>query len=405
MGVGSGCAFGWALTLVEEKGLSDNRSEQATPRRREKARQKGEVARSRELSSALAFLAGVVTLSFVAPNWIGQWRLFMSHVLDAATTSEIGVMSPLPTLTLMTAVKTVAPIFLLTWMVALAGSLGQTGLRLSPEALKPNVARFNPASNLQAIFSTAGVSRTLKSLVPLSIILYLVMNVFIRDWAAIQHTSSLSASASVSWIGQHIYEVGWKCGLVFLGWSGFDYFLQHRGFEKKLRMTKEEVRQENKDTGPNPTVRGRIRRMQRQMQRKWMMRDVAKATVVVTNPTHYAVALQYLPETMEAPVVLAKGRDLLAQQIKDVARWNNVPIVENVPLAHALYRSAEVGQAIPVKLYAAIAEILAFVYQAQARAEAVRKAREAAATTASSPKPQDKPGQTEPSSITQETRN
>jgi flagellar biosynthetic protein FlhB len=138
-------------------------------------------------------------------------------------------------------------------------------------------------------------------------------------------------------------------------------------------MTKQEVREEMKDLDGNPATRGRMRRLRRAMLRKIMARDVARATAVVTNPTHYAVALEYRPETMAAPVVVAKGRNLLAEKIKQLARWHEVPIIENPPLAQALYKATEVGQAIPPKLYAAVAEILAFLYRAQTRMQAAQR--------------------------------
>lgn len=353
--------------------MSENRTEQATPRRREKARQEGQVAYSRDLSSSLVFLAGLLLIAWLVPGWVTRWRALFQTALDVGVTSSFSPNSDLFALTFTTLGRIVGPVFLLTWTIAVASMAAQTGFRLAPAAMKPNFGRFNPVANLSGIFSSAGISRTLKSLVPLSVIVYLAVAMVNRDWADAIQLSGLTAKASITWVVQRIYEIGWKSGLVFLAWAGFDYFLQRRGLAQRLRMTKEEVRQENKDTGPNPLVRGRIRRLQRQMQRKWMLQDVSKASVVVTNPTHYAIALQYEPETMSAPVVIAKGRDLLAQQIKDMARWHNVPLVENVPLAHALYRSAEVGQAIPVKLYTAIAEILAFIYQAQARAEAAHR--------------------------------
>jgi flagellar biosynthetic protein FlhB len=161
---------------------------------------------------------------------------------------------------------------------------------------------------------------------------------------------------------------------VMLAWSGLDYFLQRRNYEQSLRMTKQEVKQEAKDSDGNPFTRGRVRRLRRALLRKILAKDVQRATAVVTNPTHYAVAIEYRPETMSAPVVVAKGRNLLAQRIKQIARWHEIPIVENRVLAQALYKSTEVGQAIPPKLYAAVAEILAFLYRAQARMLAAKPA-------------------------------
>jgi flagellar biosynthetic protein FlhB len=162
-----------------------------------------------------------------------------------------------------------------------------------------------------------------------------------------------------------IFEIAWKGGLVFVLWSGFDLLLARMNHERQLRMSRQEVREDFKETEGHPAIRGRIRRLQREMRRRRMLRDVARATVVVTNPNEYAVALEYKPETMAAPVVVAKGRNLLAQKIKHEARWHGIPLVENPPLAQALYRATEVGQTIPANLYTAVAEILAFIYRTQ----------------------------------------
>jgi flagellar biosynthetic protein FlhB len=162
-------------------------------------------------------------------------------------------------------------------------------------------------------------------------------------------------------------ELVWKSGLVLVGWAGVDYLLVWQKNESDLKMSRQDMKDEAKQTEGNPANKGRIRRLQRSLRRRQMLRDTEKASVVITNPTHYAVALRYEME-MAAPIVVAKGRDFLAQEIKEVARWHGIPILENRPLAQALYKTVEVGQPIPGALYAAVAEILAFVFRAQARA-------------------------------------
>ena len=155
--------------------------------------------------------------------------------------------------------------------------------------------------------------------------------------------------------------------MVFAVWFLFDYLLERLSFERQLRMSRQEIREEAKETEGQPLIRSRVRRLQRQMRKRHMLKDVSTASVVVTNPTEYAVALEYRPEEMAAPMVVAKGRNLLAQRIKREANWHGIPIIENPPLAQALYRTVDVGQAIPAKLYAAVAEILAFIYRLQGR--------------------------------------
>ena len=182
--------------------------------------------------------------------------------------------------------------------------------------------------------------------------------------------SRLGLWASPRQISAHIFnivfEVFWKSSLVLLAWSVVDYIAMRQKFESGLRMSKQEIREEMKQTDGNPATKGRIRRLQRLARRKRMLQAARRATVVVTNPTHFAVALEYSDE-MAAPTVVAKGQNLLAQQIKEIARWDGIPIIENPPLAQSLYRTVEVGQAIPEKLYAAVAEILAYVFRMNAQ--------------------------------------
>jgi flagellar biosynthetic protein FlhB len=181
------------------------------------------------------------------------------------------------------------------------------------------------------------------------------------------HASELGVRAFAGFIVSVMGELVWKSGLVLVGWAGVDYLLVWQKNESDLKMSRQDMKDEAKQTEGNPAIKGRIRRLQRSLRRRQMLRDTEKASVVITNPTHFAVALRYEME-MAAPIVVAKGRDFLAQEIKEVARWHGIPILENRPLAQALYKTMEVGQPIPGALYAAVAEILAFVFRAQARA-------------------------------------
>ena len=343
----------------------ESRTEQATPRRRTKARERGEVARSRELPAALALVAITAFLWWQPHPWRGEWRTFFVQVIAAATQSDLASSTPLLSWTGWMLLCWGTPVLLLGWLVAVAGSVVQGGFLFAPAALTPNPERLNPASNLQRIFSLNAIQGLLKSLIPTVFLSYLAVGVLARDWNEFFQMSRMSPRVLLSFIFARIFEIGWKSGLVFLLWSGFDVLLSRLNFERNLRMTRQEVREDFKETEGHPMIKSRIRRLQREMHRRRMMRDVSRATVVVTNPNEYAVALEYRPEAMEAPMVVAKGRNLLAQQIKKEARWHGIPLVENPPLAQALYRATEVGQAIPAKLYAAVAEILAFIYRTQ----------------------------------------
>ena len=348
----------------------DNRTEDATPRRRWKARERAQVARSRELPTALSLLTVIILLTWVTQDWRGQWRELITWMLTAGRSDDLLLSTPLLPRVAWTVMRWVGPLLFLAWAVAVGGTVAQGGFVISTEPLTPNVSRLNPVSNLQRLLSLGGLSTLLKSLVPIAFIVYLAVGVLARDWDQVCSLARVGPRASLFWMLSHAFEISWKAGLVFLIWSAFDYLLQWFNFENSLKMTKTEVQDDFKETEGNPVIRRRIRQLQRQMRRRRMLHAVARATVVVTNPDEYAVALEYRPTEMPAPVVMAKGRNLLAQLIKREARWHNVPLVENPPLAQALYRAVEVGQAIPAKLYAAVAEILAFIYRTQARAPA-----------------------------------
>ena len=349
----------------------DNRTEKATPRRRNKAREQGQIARSRDLTSSLTLIAVIFSLSWLAGSFPSQWFGFFHNSLDTAVQSDLSTMNNLFASTGMTALRWAAPLMLVAWVMSMCATVAQGGLVFSAQAFSPNWRRLNPANNLKNIFSPVGASRMLKTFLPFAIILYMVVGIFTRSWPR-SPGFLLGRPLDAGLAFSLIFEVAWKSSLVMLPWSGFDYFLQRLSFERSLRMTKDEVHQEAKDSDGNPQVRGRIRKLRRDIRRRWKLKDVKRASVVVTNPEHYAVALEYKPDNMKAPVVVAKGRNLVAQRIKHFALWHDVPIVENRPLAQALYKTVEVGESIPASLYTAVAEILAFIYRAQARAAAPR---------------------------------
>ncbi len=356
----------------------ESRTEQATPRRRQRARREGDVPRSREFPASLTLMAVVVFLWWQPQNWPQNWKDAWRGLLEQSLAygihGDLAAGAPLLSTVAWRVCALVAPTLALAWLVALAGSFALGGVVVAPAALAPKPQRLNPATNLQRLFSLGGMQGLLKSLIPSACVLYLVVAMIARDWGQLMQISRMGARPSLAWMLSHIFEISWKGSLVFALWSGFDVLIARMNYERQIRMTRQEVRDDAKETEGHPQVRGRIRRLQREMRRRRMLRDVARATVVVTNPNEYAVALEYKPETMAAPVVVAKGRNFLAQRIKREARWHGIPLVENPPLAQALYRATEIGQAIPAKLYTAVAEILAFIFRAQRMAVRVSQA-------------------------------
>jgi len=355
-----------------------SKTEQATQKRREKARKQGQVARSRELPGvfALAAVAGVTAL--MAPTAVTHWTALYRNVLYAAS-GDFESNGPVFFWTAFETMRWIVPILLAGMTMSLLAGTAQGGVNFAPEALSLKFDRFNPATRLGQIFSPIGLSNLLKSLLPFTAILWITINAMRSHWETMVHASNLGLRPFASFVGSMVLEVTWKAGLVLLAWSVVDYVLTLKKMEGDMRMTKQEIREEYKETDGNPVIKSRIRQLQRAMRRKQSLKAAATATVIVTNPTHFAVALKYEMD-MPAPMVVAKGRDLLAEKIKQLARDNGIMLVENRPLAQALYKSVEVGDSIPSKLYQAVAEILAMVFRAQAevrRAESDRSSRNA----------------------------
>lgn len=350
---------------------NDNKTEQATEHRRKKAREEGQVARSRELSSSAALMAGLLVISMQMPSMLATWRHFYQAGLDRAIDGDITLTTPLINWAGQSVMEWSWRPLVAAGGVALLVSLAQGGVVFVPKLLAPNIERLNPANRLSQMFSLLTVVQLLKALIPGAGIVYLTISIFRREWPTLAIGTWASPRQLAAHLAGLIFEISWKCGLLMLAWAVVDYIAMRRKHESDLRMSKEEIREEMKQLDGNPHTKGRIRRLQHMARRMRMVQAARNATVVVTNPTHYAVALEYRDE-MVAPTVVAKGQNLLAQQIKEIALWEGIPVVENRPLAQSLYRTVEVGQAIPEKLYAAVAEILAYVFRMNAQTAARR---------------------------------
>jgi flagellar biosynthesis protein FlhB len=342
-----------------------SKTERATPRRRQKAREQGQVARSRDLVAGLGTAAAIVLLAWQLPAFAADWRALLRHTLETAASSRDQAIPAWRGELWM--FRGIALAGVLSWLAATVGGVAQGGMVFAPGALAPNLSRLSPASRLGQLFSLAALSRMLKSFLPTAAIVDLTILMLARDWANLRGLLRGSGSAIVGFTAGRMFELAWKGALVLLVWSAADYLLERWRHENELKMSRQDLRDEFKETEGNPAVKMRIRRLQRQARRRRMLKDVERAAVVITNPTEFAIALEFNMQ-MEAPVVVAKGRNLLATQIREIALWHGIPLVENPPLAHALYRAVEIGQAIPPKLYAVVAEILAAIWRAQARA-------------------------------------
>lgn len=352
----------------------DNKTEQASPRKREKAREKGQIPRSRDLSATCAALAATVVLAQQLTHFPRAWGGFLRDLVDGAASGNLRMDSLPPFQGHSGMFGAMAAALGVSWLVAVSSALAQGGLVIAPSALLPAGSRLNPGAKLGQIFSVSALRGLLKSLLPAAAVGYVAVACLRRDWPLLITLPGRTGRGVLSFVVERVFEVGWKASLVLLGWAVVDYIFERQHHESELRMSKQEVRDEYKETEGNPIIKQRIRRLQHQVRRRKMLDDTKRAAVVIVNPTEYAIALEYGPD-MAAPVVVAKGRNRLAAEIKQIARWEGIPLIENPPLAHVLYRSVEVGQSVPPKLYAVIAEVLAAIYRAQARAMAAAGAR------------------------------
>ena len=347
-----------------------SRTEKPTPQREKKAREKGQIARSKDLAGSLATAAGLLVAGSQAVVFVRAWRGFLGGTLAGHGAGTAGSLMPAAWLVL----GSTGAIAGTAWIMALSGSLVQGGFVFAPTALQPKIGRFNPVGQLKRMVSVTALAHLGKSLVPLSVMLYFAVTLMARDWGQIQGMARMHASALTAFVTQRGYELAWKCALVMMAWSVVDYIAEYSRVRGELKMSKQEIMEEHKESEGHPAIKARIRRLQRQMRRRQMLKEAEHASVVITNPTHFAVALEYLPE-MAAPTVVAKGQNKLALQIRQLALWQRIPLVENPPLAQALYRAVEVGQTIPPKLYAVVAEVLALVWQAEAQEQAREQAK------------------------------
>jgi len=355
-------------------------TEQATQHRRDKARKDGDILHSRELSSAAGTLAGVMVLGALGSHMLITWRGTFAAFLEFGAPAHWEPSEIQPTLNALRRLsfEALGPPGVMMAAVAMAalgiGVLQTGGINFHVETLGFKLDRINPISNVKNLFSLRAAARLAKSLIPASFLGVFAVQRIARELALPPFSIN-----RLEMLGTDAYGLLLTTAWLLFGWSAIDYIVEWQSREKRLKMSRDDMRDEYKETEGNPQIRSRIRNLQRQMRRKKVKNDVSKAAVVVTNPTHFAVALGFDFATMEAPKMLAKGRNLLAEEIKAEARWAGVPIIENPPLARSLYRFVEVGQPIPADLYAAVAAILAYLYRQRVEAELRdRRAREAA---------------------------
>ncbi len=345
------------------------RTEEATPKRREDARKRGQFARSNELPGAIALLAGTLGLRIAGPGiWTALTLLVqndLARVYRADLTPNDAVL--LISQGMLAIVLAVAPVFGALALGGLAAGLLQTGLLLSPAALTPKFDKVNPLTGFKRLFSANTGFELFKVIVRLVILGAVISGVMSGMSAQLSTLASVGVMGAPGVIGNLaqgcITQVALAGGILAV----VDFGYQRWHFNRELRMSRQEVRDEMRQSEGDPQIRARIRRLQRQRAKQRMMQEVPKATVILANPTHFAVALRYTSGEMRAPIVVAKGQDYVAQQIKALARLHNVPIVEQPALARAIFASVPIGREIPTQFYRAVAEVLAVLYQLRRR--------------------------------------
>ncbi len=340
------------------------KTEQPTDRRIEKARKEGNFAVSKDFVAALQFAAFISLLAVFSSDWLQGIRDLTRGLIRAGFEQEITA-ARFYFLYREVFFPSCVPLLLagaLLMAITVFVQLGTTKLGVSVKKLQPDIKRLNPANKLKSI-PRQNVPQFFQALVMMPLFLLAVYLVASDKAETFLRLPLLGAEAGLAQIGLSIRELLWKAAGLFLVLGCIDLYRQRRRYVKDLRMTKQEIRDEMKEVEGNPHTKARIRRLQRDLLRRRMMEDAASASAVVVNPTHYAVALRYEVEQAGAPKVVAKGRNLLAQRIRDIAKEHEIPIVENPPLARALYKSTEVGQEIPPHLYRAVAEVLAYIYR------------------------------------------
>lgn len=358
------------LQWFAKDGQGGEKTEPATAKKLKEAREEGKVAKSKELTSAfdliVLFLVLKIFISFVGEGFLEVFSYTYKLMPDFVAINAKDV-SPQAVSSFLAAVfvrmlKIAAPFFLFGVVVTFLVSVLQVGFKVSKKAMKPKADKFNPLNGFKRMFSKDSLFELFKSLLKIFVVVYVAYTSIKGEVNDIFILYDMPLSQAIALCGEVILNAGLKISLVYLIIGLADFIYQKYRFKDDMKMTKQEVKDEYKNTEGNPEIKGRQRQKMREVSRRRMMQDVPKADVVITNPTHLAVAVKYDSENAKAPVVVAKGEDYLAQKIRETAKENKIEIVENKPLARMLYANVDIGAEIPPELYQAVAEILAMVY-------------------------------------------
>lgn len=342
----------------------DGKTEKPTPKRLSDSRKKGDIAKSQELISAASF--AIITFAFLP-----LWRLVTNQIMNLLKKSfseNLGVtgfennVSPIVMKMMLNFIVIIGPFLILGFLASGLAVFSQVGFLFTPEAIKFDLKKLNPISGFKNIFSSQAIFSLIKNLVKLALIFYITIQEVKKVLPELLNLFSVPLQVSFNFFLDLLSSIGFKLTFVLLVLGFADFFYQKYKYKKKLRMSKQELKDEYKEQEGDPQVKSQRRAMYQQLT-SGMMNNVKDATIVITNPTHLAIAIKYERDQEQAPIILAKGADFIAQKIKEEAKLHEIPIIENKPVARALYKVGEIGLPIPLEMYETIAEVLALVYQ------------------------------------------
>jgi flagellar biosynthetic protein FlhB len=340
------------------------RSEPATPKKREEARKKGQVAKSREIPSVLVLLSALSVFYFVGDWMFDQMKVATREILVQISYWRLNAESAhdLMWYIFQKVVILMAPLVIGVALAGIIGNIAQVGFMLTGEAMSPKLSKLNALEGIKRLFSTTSLTELIKSIFKVVIIGSIGYNILRGEMDQIPALVGFDIHGIMGFVERVALKLGYYICLALIVLAALDYVFQHWKHERDLRMSKQEIKDEYKQREGDPLIRSRIRSAQREMAMRRMMEAVPKATVIITNPTHLAIAIQY-ERGLPAPIVVAKGAGHIAERIRDIAGQHDIPIIEQKPLARALYKDVEIGGYVPVDLYHAVAEVLAYVYR------------------------------------------
>lgn len=353
--------------LINLQLFSEEKTEKPTQKKVKDSREKGQVLQSREINSAFVLLAAFATLyilsSYISSSIRGFTVFIFENYLNIDYMLTYGSVNRLYLLSINTIFRIAFPIGVICLVIGVLCSYLQVGYLFTTKTLAPKLNKLNPIEGFKKLFSIKSLVELVKSLIKIILVGFLVYRYVISQINTLLSTIAMEVDATIITIVSVTVNIALRAGIALLAIAILDYLFQKYDYEKNLKMTKQEVKEEYKQTEGNPQIKSKIKEKQRQMSMRRMMQDVPNADVIITNPTHFAIAIKYDSNKFEAPKVVAKGQDLIAQNIKKIAIESNIPVVENKPLARTLYELVDIDEFIPPDLYEAVAEVLAYVYQ------------------------------------------